>query len=242
MSVGAFDFTNAQLPGLVPLRNSFAVDEIEADLKRLFLDLFTEHLATTAFDANVLGAPHLGTMDLVRRMVNTDGLVLLRGDREESATRYVYRAWASRNVQGRGLHFLRTYLQMQFPNSSEAYQLWQDKSVPYPTRLRREGGDGWFLTSRVQIMVDAQVVTGDQIDQIYKSIVSILPARFIPKISVSLNSRSALNAGSVGTPTMQFDGIGALVLPPESGTSSTIAACVITGYSQIDSSGQLNTN
>ena len=31
-----YDFANAQLPSLVPLRESFAVDEVERQLKELF--------------------------------------------------------------------------------------------------------------------------------------------------------------------------------------------------------------
>lgn len=131
----SLDFQNAQLPRLSPLEGSFAENEVEADLKKLFLDLFGANLAGDSFDANVLGAAHLGSLDLVRKAVNTDGLVLLQGDREEAATRYLYRAWKSGDVQGRGLHFLRTYLQMLFPNECEVEQLWHDKESPYPTAL-----------------------------------------------------------------------------------------------------------
>lgn len=131
----AMDFPNAQLPRLLPLAASFAENAVEADLKRIFIDLFNAKLAATAFDANVLGAAHLGSLDLVRNAVNMDGLVLLQGDREEAATRYLYRAWKSGDVQGRGIHFLRTYLQLLFPGLCEVEQLWQDKALPYPKAL-----------------------------------------------------------------------------------------------------------
>lgn len=133
----SLDFQNAQLPRLIPLEGSFAENEIEADLKKLFLDLFGTCLASDSFDANVLGAAHLGSLDLVRKAVNTDGLVLLQGDREEAATRYLYRAWKSGDVQGRGLHFLRTYLQMLFPNGCEVHQLVHEHGHEYPTMLHR---------------------------------------------------------------------------------------------------------
>ena len=107
----SLDFSNAQLPRLLPLEASFSENDVEADLKQMFLDIFGSTLAADVFDVNVLGAAHLGSFDLVRKAVNTDGLVLLQGDREEAATRYLYRAWKSGDVQGRGLHFLRTYLQ-----------------------------------------------------------------------------------------------------------------------------------
>lgn len=128
----ALDFANAQLPRLTPLERSFAENDVEAQLKALFLSLFDAMTASRLFDVNVLGAPHLGSFDLVRRAVNADGLVLLQGDREEAATRYLYRAWKSGDSQGRGLHFLRTYLQMLFPNQCEVRQLWQETASAYP--------------------------------------------------------------------------------------------------------------
>lgn len=131
----ALDFPSAQLPALTPLDGSFSVDSVESELKQLFLSLFAENLSGDSFDANVLGMAHLGSFELVRKFVNTDGLVLLQGDREETTTRYLYRAWKSGNVQGRGIHFLRTYLQMLFPNVCDVEQLWHDKAYPYPTAL-----------------------------------------------------------------------------------------------------------
>jgi len=144
--MASLDFPNALLPQLAPLAHSYAENAVEIDLKRLFLDLFHTHLAADTFDANVLGAAHLGSFDLVRRAVNTDGLVLMQGDREEAATRYLYRAWKSGNGQGRGLHFLRTYLQMLFPNQCEVEQLWQDKNHAYPTALHTlQPSFAWWL-------------------------------------------------------------------------------------------------
>ncbi|MDR0996658.1 MAG: hypothetical protein LBL69_03225, partial [Zoogloeaceae bacterium] len=130
------DFANAQLPRLLPLEKSYAENDIEAGLKALFLDLFERLLAPDVFDVNVSGAEHLGSFESVRKAINADGLVLIQGDREEEATRYLYRAWKSGNGQGRGLHFLRTYLQMLFPNQCEVEQLWHDKVNPYPTAAR----------------------------------------------------------------------------------------------------------
>lgn len=133
--IGPFGFQNTETPTPDPLRNSAAAGDVEADLRRLFCDLFDENLSHATFDATVLGAAHLGSLDLVRRAVNADGLVLMQGDRESPATRYLYRAWKASDNQGRGLHFLRTYLQVLFPNACEVNQLWQDKALPYPTAL-----------------------------------------------------------------------------------------------------------
>ncbi len=196
-----FDFPNAQPPALTPLRNSFVRDEVEADLKQIFLDLFDSQLATDAFDVNVLGMPHLGTLNLVRRSVNADGLVLFPGLREEAATRYIYRAWKSRNMQGRGLFFLKTYLQLLYPGYWNVEQQMQDSALPYPTALYDRstyGNDAnKYLTSRLHIKLD---VAGNitNVDSIIPVISSILPARFIPKLSLIVQAESKLQVASVG--------------------------------------------
>lgn len=130
--MSGFDFRLAELPEAAPLQHSAAVTQIERELKDLFVELFAM-VGKDTFDAGVLGAAHLGSFDLVRKMVNHDGLVLLRGAREESATRYLYRAWKSGDVQKRGLHFVRTYLQLLFPGEASVKQLWHDKRHPYGT-------------------------------------------------------------------------------------------------------------
>lgn len=135
----SFDFKNATLPRLLALEASYAENGVEEDLKQLCLDLFRDHLSSLVFDENVLGAAHLGSFDLVRRSVNSDGLVLLQGDREEAATRYLYRAWKSGDCQGRGLHFLRTYLQLLFPNDCDVNQMVHETAPgkEYPQWLHR---------------------------------------------------------------------------------------------------------
>jgi hypothetical protein len=181
------DFKNARLPELKPLANSFSVDEAEADLTRLFLDLFKNYLATDAFDANVMGAAHLGTLDLVKRMINNDGLVLIEGDREETATRYLYKAWKSRNNQSRGLYFLETYLQMLFPNAVSVYQQAQDKAYPYPTKLiRAQNSDPLthYWTSRIRVVLDASKAAWDQVDKMHPVLLSIVPARLVLMVSL----------------------------------------------------------
>lgn len=135
-----FDFPNAQVPALIQLEGSFAENTVESDLKRLFIDLFSALMANDAFDANVAGMAHLGSIPLVRKHINYDGLSVLQGDREESATRYLYRAWKSGNCQNRGFHFLRTYLQLLFPNDTDITQMVHEVDKEYPTVLHRLTG------------------------------------------------------------------------------------------------------
>ena len=189
----SLDFKNAQLPKLAPLANSFVQGKSEEELRNLMLDVFDKTLAEDVFDVNVSGSKHLGSFDLVRRAVNADGLVLRQGDTEESATRYLYRAWNSRNVQGRGLHFLRTYLQLLFPNLCTVEQMWQQKDKPYPTALVTSGDsmvtpidpEKMFLTSRVEIALDLSVTTRN-IRTLTNIIRSITPARLVPQFRFRL--------------------------------------------------------
>lgn len=199
-----FDLPSVQLPELKPLQQSFAADAAENDLRNLLIDLFRDMLADQTYDVNVSGAMHLGSFDLVRRAVNADGLSLMQGDRSESAVRYLYRAWRARNRNGRGLFFLKTYLQLLFPNLCQVAQLWQDKSAEYPHGLRSVldyNDDGthfvpdpsrYWLTSRIEIGLDLSITTRSitTLTDIFRSIV---PARLVPQFRFWLRFDAVLD-------------------------------------------------
>ena len=175
------DFPNAKLPSLVPLQNSFAADDVENALRNLFIDLFEEMLAEKSFDLNVIGVGHLGSLDLVRRLVNFDGLALIDGDREEVATRYLYKAWKARNRNGRGFFFLETYLQMLFPNGFAVEQMAQAKSGTYPNQLSplSRADSTKYSTSRVRVALDAYKATWENVLKMEPILRSIIPARLV---------------------------------------------------------------
>lgn len=185
----SMDFKNARLPELRPLQGSFTQNKTEAEVKQLALDLFQKTLAEKTFDVNVIGAAHLGSLDSVRKSVNWDGLALLPGTEgdEGAAMRYLYRAWQSRDVQGRGMHFLRSYLQLLFPNLCRVEQMWQEKDTAYPHGLHSAidpedviDPETMYLTSRVLIALDLTVSTRS-ITQLTNIFRSILPARLVPQ-------------------------------------------------------------
>lgn len=188
-----YDFPKtAEPPHLASLAQSYAVDQREAELRNLFIKVFRSTLSTRAFDVILSGCAHLGSFDSVRKAINADGLTILQGDREEYATRYLYRAWQARDVNGRGLHFLRTYLQLLYPNQCRVAQLWQAKDKPYTTDMHSpleitNGGAAWvpdpekyWLTSRLEIALDLSVEnrTITTLANIFRSIV---PARLVPQ-------------------------------------------------------------
>jgi hypothetical protein len=194
------DFTNAQLPALLPLKNSIAQNnfDTENELRNLFIELFNTMLAEQVFNENVLGIAQLGSLDLIKRFINNDGLVLLPGEKEELATRYTYKAWKSRNNQGRGLYFLRTYLQMIFPNASAVEQLAQPKNLPYPSGLipHVSADDiNYYLTSRLLILLDYDLVTWQEIDRMSPVIRSIVAARFVVHFGKIVTSRPKVYVG-----------------------------------------------
>ena len=184
-----FGFKTSVAPQLIPLKNSHATDDIEAELYQLALDLFKQ-FENQAFDAINAGAGHLCTLDLVRRSMTSDGLAVIKSDIEELVTRYLYRAWIAANEQGRGLHFLRTYMQMLFPNNWIIQQLQQPKVDLYPSpRLTgwtpgSEVYEGYFLTSRLRIGVDAQHPESETLPRVAPALTSVIPARFLPKFAL----------------------------------------------------------
>jgi hypothetical protein len=167
-----FDLPNAAPPQLLPLRESFDPGDYRDQIKQFALDLFEQHLGTAAFDGNVLGMAHLGSFDLVRRAIQSDRLGVLRSEREEAATRYLYRAWKAQDTQGRGLHFLRTYLDLLFPNQAELVQLWHDSRFPYgDALLRNEPRIIWrHFLGEPGLKIDGTWRLGQRLDEPYTHI------------------------------------------------------------------------
>lgn len=184
-----FDFPQSQIPDLKALDQSFYVDNFEREIKNLFISLFKEHLGVDAFDGFVLGAPQLGSYGLVQKSINQDGLAVLKSQNQisdENATRYLYRAWKSGDVQKRGLFILQVYLKLIFGNLSRCSQLQQKKGSVYPLVVDEydpEKGllEGYFLTSRVIVDIDVSYAS-ESVKTIISSLESVLAARFVVEI------------------------------------------------------------
>ena len=63
-----FDFQASVIPQMTPLQKSYTNNSFEREIKELFIDLFKTHLGEATFNAFVLGSPHLGSFDLVRKV------------------------------------------------------------------------------------------------------------------------------------------------------------------------------
>ena len=195
-------------PTLGPLVNSDEYDDIEGELKQIFLDLFSTYLRASERDLNVYGVAHLGSLDLLTRRIKEDGLAVFGDD--TNAVEYLYRAWNFRNPK-RGMIFLRTYLQLLWPNGFTVDQLWQQKGVPYPTALttRTEITDAdpetnYYLTSRIRVSIDDASETGVTATRILPALLAVLAARFLIELQVlkrfddSLGLAGGMYAENVG--------------------------------------------
>lgn len=187
-----------------PLVHSHAATDLEAELKDLFIQLYTNLLSETADDINVYGAPHLGSFSLIERNVDMDGLTALR-ETTEARIRYLFTAWRHRNPQ-RGMHFLRTYLACIFGENAEAAQLWQRKDEDYPTALKTEAeiaADGddlndYYLTSRVRVDIGSDLLP----DQLARSMRSAVAARILLNLRILKRMESTLGTANVVSAVM----------------------------------------
>jgi hypothetical protein len=188
----------ATLPRLTPLEHSHTDNDIEAGLNRLFIDLFNTLLAEKVLDANSLGMMQMGTAELLKRAIAVNGLVMVNGVNEEDISRHLYKAWMAQNQGGRGFHFLEFYLQLVYPNAWRVEWLSQLISGTYPNQLVETDGTDplYFQTSRINIKVDASTAQGT-LPVHMKTIMSILPARFVPRF-IQIASRDVkLRVGAV---------------------------------------------
>lgn len=188
-------------PTLLPLQISADANDIEAALKQQFLDLFMENLRAGERELNVSGMPHLGPIDLIERHVKLDGLALIRTD--EPSMKYLYRAWKARNPK-RGMHFLRTYLQLLWPNGWVVNQMWQDKGSPYPTGLSARSAiaapdphSTHYMTSRIRVLIDDDRESGFSIPSVVPALRSVVAAKFVLEIQL-LKRFANVDGGGLG--------------------------------------------
>lgn len=171
-------------PDLEPLRRSAEADRVEADLKQLVIDIFNSDFRELERQLNVYGMPHLGSFELIERIVSGDGLRLYRREDVE-AMRYLFKAWRARNPR-RGMVFLKTYLQLLWPNEWTCVQLWHRKDATYPTALVRPEDiadpnpeTNHWLTSRVTARISSLDESGAGISRVADSLRASAAARLL---------------------------------------------------------------
>ena len=178
--------TTQDVPALAPLRASHEATQLEAELKALFMALFEQFVRPAHTGTSMAGMPHIGPMPLVERAVKSEGLGLLRKGDEE-AMRYMFRAWRARNPK-RGLHLLRLYLQLFWPNNWTMYQMWSEVGTPYPTQLTIGDEGNHFLTSRIRVEISGSTTDGSDVSNVAPAMRSVLPARLLLNVAISTNT------------------------------------------------------
>lgn len=181
--------SNLPFEGLYPLVEQKEFEQLEAEIKEAFVEVYQQMLGQKMRDLLHYGSPHLANnLELLKKFFLADGLAIPRADTEIQYLQHLMKAWRIKNPK-RGFHFLRTYLQMLYPNNFRITQLWQESSRPYPTALsseeeaKRKGTPHW-LTSRVKIEVTDWEETGDGLFQYRPTLQAILGARFLLELYV----------------------------------------------------------
>lgn len=186
-------------PALQPLAASAEADELEAELKALFMLMFERHVRPDERYVNVLGMPQHGPPELVNESLLSDGLSIYRGaDASSGAGAYLLRAWRAMNPK-RGLHLLETYLQLLWPNVWSADQMWMSKApgAVYPNALSKTDGGNHYLTSRVNVRLPARVTTGGDLASIEQGLRASVPARIVLNLAIETEESIGLGVAAV---------------------------------------------
>lgn len=194
-------------PDLGPLRASHEANQIESELKGLFMAMLDAFVRPGEREINTIGTPHLGPFSQVERAVKNEGLALYRRS-DEDAMRYLFRAWRARNPK-RGLHMLRCYLQLLWPDGWTVDQFYQLKTAPYPESLTTIAHASKFLTSRVRVGIESPDTTGDDVLAAVPALRSVVPARILLQFTMLTRTDNKLalaTAMYTGFQFQQFEG------------------------------------
>lgn len=174
----------AEEPALQPMAASFAATRIEDELRGVFMHSFEKLLRPSERQVNSLGNPHLGNRELVDQSLAADGLQIYQGAGvSNGGGNYLLRSWRSHNPK-RGLHLLKTYLQMLWPNTWTCTQLWHEIGKPYPTALSETDGGNHYLTSRVDVSLPSRVTKGADLASVQSGLRAAIPARMVLGLTI----------------------------------------------------------
>jgi hypothetical protein len=125
------DLIPVDAPSLQPLAQSFEYDQLETDLKAIFMAVFESMIRPRERSLNLYGMPQLGDAELVERALKDSGLAIVKRDVTRSS--FLLQAARARNPR-RGMIFLKQYLQAVWPNDWKVEPLWHPiaTSADYP--------------------------------------------------------------------------------------------------------------
>lgn len=184
---------------LMPLERSAEFDDVEAEFKALFMNLYQEHISDQVDEVALYGMPHIGPDSLVERGLVVDGLAVLRTTTMDQI-RHLFHAWRYRNPQ-RGTKFLAAYLNTLFGPVFTIDQLWCKKAGTYPVDMMSESemlaaGEkeaDYFLTSRLRVDIETEIVPV----RILKAARTAVAARFVLELRAARRTRLVFPIGMI---------------------------------------------
>jgi hypothetical protein len=207
------NLTPVDPPSLAPLVHSFENNQLESELKQVFLTVFENLVRERERALNLYGMAHLGDDELVQRSLQGDGLAMIR--RDAAQMRFLLKAWRARNPE-RGMLFLRKYLQTVWPNEWHIDQFWHPiaSAINYPEHKTLDGDpETHFLTSRVRAGVTVAVDDGTGLVAIQKALRSTLAARIVLEMVLIVVMENKLGVANGMSFTMPIHATGAMRLP-----------------------------
>ena len=135
---------------LLPLVYSNNADDYYQQLTDLSIAVFNATLAARVADAQTMGVAYLQSFDELKRALVANGLEPLAHSLDDTALRYLYKLWITRN-QDRGTYFLEALLQVLLGSNVTIEQVWHDKDLEYPNNPTSPNAPNSFLTSRINI-------------------------------------------------------------------------------------------
>lgn len=184
---------------LIPLQRSAVADEVEAEFKALFLQLYKERVDPGVNELALYGMPHLGSIGIIERYVSGDGLAVLRTTTVEQI-RHLFHAWRYNNPQ-RGTAFLAAYLNVLFGPVYTINQLWCHKDGNYPVdcldenEILASGGDleDYYLTSRLRVDIETEIVA----ERILRAARTAVAAKFVLELRTARRTLSTYGIGII---------------------------------------------
>lgn len=221
---------------LTPLQRSAEYDDIESELKALFMSLYLKHVDSPVVDASTLGMPHLGPDAFISRALNNDGLALLN-DTTSDKTRMLFKGWRYLNPQ-RGTAFLRFYLRALFGDVFTIDQLWCKKNGVYPVEVMSEPeiqvaglelADFW-LTSRLRVDIETEIVP----ERILNAARTAVAARFVLELRAARRTKIVYPIAMIVYAAQVVRATGkAIYHQPVINTSMTVGQATRTGIASV---------
>lgn len=184
---------------LIALQRSAVADDVEAEFKALFLQLYKDRVDPGVNELALYGMPHLGSIGIIERYVSGDGLAVLRTTTVEQI-RHLFHAWRYNNPQ-RGTAFLAAYLNVLFGPVYTISQLWCHKDGTYPVdcldqhEIEAAGGDleDYYLTSRLRVDIETEIVP----ERILRAARTAVAAKFVLELRAARRTLSTYRIGIV---------------------------------------------